>query len=154
MLLIPACIVDAAEGRLSRRRPADHVITGWIWVGRDTEQRSGRGRSLRQLSDRVEQLAYHRRCAVLVSADLAAALAASGHAIGGQLAVWAVLGAIIEAAVGVRRIRREIGGRRARVRILSTRSNDALAWRARGLIGVHRMATEEAYRKEIAKRLS
>lgn len=157
MVLIPAWLARAAEAegrRGPRRCSADQVLSDWIWIGRDAERQAVRAKGLRQLGDRVAGLADGRKRAVLVSGDLAAAVAASKQAVGGQLAVWAVLGAIVEAAVGARRRRREIGGRRDRVRILSTRSNGSLAWHARCLMGVQRMAVDEEYRKEIAKRLS
>lgn len=158
MLLIPAAIVDAAaeEGKLARRRPAEQVLTNWILMGRDAERQAVGAKRIRQLGDRVAGLVCGRQRAVLVSGDLATAVAGPRNTIGcGRLTVWAVLGAIIETAVSVRRIRRDSGGRRrVQVRILDDRSNNALAWQARCLIGIHSMAVDEDYRKEIAKRLS
>ena len=156
MVLIPAWLARAAEAegrRGPRRCSSDQVLTDWIWIGVDAEQQAVHAKGLRQLGGRVASLADERQIAIMVSGDLAAALAGPGYVIGGRLAVWAVLGAIIEAAVGVR-IRRNIGGRRGRVRVLSTRSNGSLAWHARCLMGVHRMAIDEEYRKKIASKLS
>ncbi len=154
MVLIPAWLARAAEaeGRRGRRRcSADQVLTDWIWIGRDAERQAVRAKCLRQLGDRVAGLADERQIAILVSGDLTVASMASGHAVGS----WAVLGMMVQSASGdVQRLLRKIRGRRTWKRDVRTRLSGSLAWHARGLVGIHRMATNECYRKEIAKRLS